>query len=202
MIKEETNKSSIVAALQPPLTPVPNKTPPVTPTPVITPSLTIAAAAVGTLASAFTDLSTKVQLNSILNCNRRSSIYFSDDTSLEGRDNGLDPPNEHILALVEALSNPSETTMEDPKTELDSHANIIVLGKHFFVFEWSGKSCTVNTFNDCLGHRIYQLSMLPLRMTVHNLTKSTYSYDATPFTNPAWSITNSLCLSCEKVGLH
>ena len=27
---------------------------------------------------------------------------------------------------------------------------MIVLGKHLFVFEWYGKSCTVNPFNDCL----------------------------------------------------
>ena len=28
---------------------------------------------------------------------------------------------------------------------------MIVPGKHVFVFEWSGKSCTMNPFNYCLG---------------------------------------------------
>ena len=39
----------------------------------------------------------------------------------------------------------------DPKTELDSHANMIVLGQECFVFEWSGKSCSVNPFTESLG---------------------------------------------------
>ena len=41
--------------------------------------------------------------------------------------------------------------MDDSNTELNLHANMIVLGKHSFVFEWLGKSCTVNPFNDFLG---------------------------------------------------
>ena len=67
IIEGETNKYSLVAALQPPLPPVPSKTPQITPPPVPTPVPTIYAAAVGTLATAFLDLSIKVQLNSILN---------------------------------------------------------------------------------------------------------------------------------------
>ena len=41
--------------------------------------------------------------------------------------------------------------MDDPKSELDSRSNMIVLGKHCFVFECSVKPCTVNHFNNFLG---------------------------------------------------
>ena len=61
MIEEEMNNSSIVAALQPPLPPVPNKTPPIPPLSVITPVPTIAASAVRIITDAFLDLSTKVE---------------------------------------------------------------------------------------------------------------------------------------------
>ena len=68
ILEEETKNSSLVADLQPPLPPVPNQTAPlVPPPPVITPAPTITAADVGTLAAALPDLSTKVQLNSIIN---------------------------------------------------------------------------------------------------------------------------------------
>ena len=39
----------------------------------------------------------------------------------------------------------------DPRTELDSHANMVVLGKNCFVFEWSGRTCNVHSFSDKLG---------------------------------------------------
>ena len=68
MLEEETNNSSLVAALHPPLPPVPSKTPLIPPPTVVTPAPTISAAAVGTLAATFLALPTKVQLNSILNC--------------------------------------------------------------------------------------------------------------------------------------
>ena len=67
ILKEETNNSSLVAALQTPLPPVPNKNPLIPPPPVIPPVPTIVDAAVVTLSDAFLDLSTKFQLSSILN---------------------------------------------------------------------------------------------------------------------------------------
>ena len=115
MLEEETNNSSLLASLQTHLPPVPSETPPVPPLPFITPAPTITAASVETLASAFTDLSAKVQLNSIINHKWKSPIYSSYDTSLEGRDNGSDLPNENIPALVADLSNSSDTPMDDPK---------------------------------------------------------------------------------------
>ena len=67
MLKEETNKSSLVAALHQPLLLVPSKTPPLPPPPVPTPVPKIATTAAGTLAAALPAISTKVQLHSILN---------------------------------------------------------------------------------------------------------------------------------------
>ena len=72
MFKEETNNSSLVADLKPSLPPAPSKTPPLSPPPIPTP--------VPTLAAAFPALSIKLQLNSILNCKRKSPIYSSDAT--------------------------------------------------------------------------------------------------------------------------
>ena len=67
MLKEETKNSSLVAAIQPPLPPIHSETTPLPPPPVTTPVPKIAADTLGTLAAAYPDLSTKVQLNSILN---------------------------------------------------------------------------------------------------------------------------------------
>ena len=39
----------------------------------------------------------------------------------------------------------------DPRTELDSHANMIVVGSECFVFESTGRSCTVHPFSTDLG---------------------------------------------------
>ena len=68
MIKEETNNTSLIAALHPPLPPVPSKNPLILSLSIINPAINIAAADLGTLAAIFLSLSTKVQLNSILNC--------------------------------------------------------------------------------------------------------------------------------------
>jgi hypothetical protein len=46
---------------------------------------------------------------------------------------------------------PANEVGHDPKTSLDTHANMVVLGKHCFVFEWSGRSCSVHPFSDALG---------------------------------------------------
>jgi hypothetical protein len=46
---------------------------------------------------------------------------------------------------------PASDMVQDPKSELDSHANMVVLGKNCFVFEWSGQSCSVHPFSDTLG---------------------------------------------------
>ena len=40
----------------------------------------------------------------------------------------------------------------DARTETDSHANMVVLGKHCFIFESSGKLCDVSGFSPSLGN--------------------------------------------------
>ena len=40
---------------------------------------------------------------------------------------------------------------QDPRTELESHANMVLLGCNCIVFEWSGRTCTVKVFTGSLG---------------------------------------------------
>ena len=39
----------------------------------------------------------------------------------------------------------------DPRTELDTHANMVVLGCNSFVFESTGRTCNVHPFSSDLG---------------------------------------------------
>ena len=39
----------------------------------------------------------------------------------------------------------------NPRTELDSHANMAVAGKHSFIFESTGRTCDVSPFSKDLG---------------------------------------------------
>ena len=63
-------------------------------------------------------------------------------------------PNTHLITRIStALSNSCDTpSFEiDTRSELDSHANMCVFGEDCFVFEWSGRTCSVNPFSDSLG---------------------------------------------------
>ena len=40
---------------------------------------------------------------------------------------------------------------ENSKSELDSHANMIVVGKHCIIFDRTGKTCSVNSFSPSAG---------------------------------------------------
>ena len=44
-----------------------------------------------------------------------------------------------------------EASIDNPWTELDSHANIVVLGLNSFVFESTGRTCNVQPFSTDLG---------------------------------------------------
>ena len=44
-----------------------------------------------------------------------------------------------------------DITSVDTTTELDSHANMMVLGKNAFIFESTGRSCNVQPFDSKLG---------------------------------------------------
>ena len=41
--------------------------------------------------------------------------------------------------------------IEDPRKELDSHANMVVLGAHAFIFESKNRTCNVQPFDPSLG---------------------------------------------------
>jgi hypothetical protein len=52
-------------------------------------------------------------------------------------------------ALIAAASDEGGDTLMDEdgsRTELDSHANMVVVGKHCLVIEWSGRTAIVNPF--------------------------------------------------------
>ena len=59
-------------------------------------------------------------------------------------------PNDHVIGRVIAAMDGEEGTV-DPRSELDSHANMVVLGKHSFVFERTGRTCNVKPFHSKLG---------------------------------------------------
>lgn len=56
-----------------------------------------------------------------------------------------------MAASYDSNTNENRLSEQDPRTELDSHANMVVLGSNCFVFEWSGRTCTVKPFTDSLG---------------------------------------------------
>jgi hypothetical protein len=67
-------------------------------------------------------------------------------------------PNRHLIsAVVQGMTAevfafmPVGTFSADPRSELDSHANMVVLGKHAFIFESSGRTCNVRPFSEELG---------------------------------------------------
>ena len=41
--------------------------------------------------------------------------------------------------------------IEDPRTELDSHSNMVVLGAHAFIFRSTNRTCNVQPFDPSLG---------------------------------------------------
>ena len=61
---------------------------------------------------------------------------------------------ERIISSVLAIVSPAlagNTGASDLRTELDSHANMVVLGSHAFIFEGTGRTCNVHPFADELG---------------------------------------------------
>jgi hypothetical protein len=59
-------------------------------------------------------------------------------------------PNDHVIGRIIAAMDGEEGTV-DPRSELDSHANMAVLGKHSFVFERIGRTCNMKPFHSKLG---------------------------------------------------
>ena len=67
-------------------------------------------------------------------------------------------PNLHTVNAIIAAVNASQIASGiatdvnvNPRSELDSHANMVVIGKHAFVFESTGRTCNVKPFCDELG---------------------------------------------------
>ena len=56
-----------------------------------------------------------------------------------------------IISSIRAQVSNVIGCMTLPCTELDSHANMVVLGKNSFIFESSGKTCNVKPFTDEIG---------------------------------------------------
>ena len=61
-------------------------------------------------------------------------------------------PNSHVCDTVARhTSDEEETPTADPRTELDSHANMVVFGSNSYVFESTGRTCNVHPFSTDLG---------------------------------------------------
>ena len=60
-------------------------------------------------------------------------------------------PNAHISEVMLVLTSDVGASSDDPRTELDSHANMVVLGSNSFVLESTGRTCNVQPFSSNLG---------------------------------------------------
>ena len=58
---------------------------------------------------------------------------------------------ERLQLANSEVSEGNQCSTADPRSELDSHANMVVLGKHAFVFEKTGRTCNVQPFSKELG---------------------------------------------------
>ena len=59
-------------------------------------------------------------------------------------------PNAQISEVILAPTSDIETSSNHPLTELDSHANMVVLGHNFFVFESTGRNVNDQPFSSDL----------------------------------------------------
>ena len=56
-----------------------------------------------------------------------------------------------IAAIIATIKARDAGDNEDPRTELDSHVNMVVIGAHAFIFESTNRTCNVQTFDPSLG---------------------------------------------------
>jgi hypothetical protein len=60
-----------------------------------------------------------------------------------------------IKAHISTAHTPADDTLLDPRTELDSHANMVVVGQNCFVFDnVNGRTCDVVPFDRTIGTRV------------------------------------------------
>ena len=66
-------------------------------------------------------------------------------------------PNSYLCSIIATANTDmidDESYSPDPRTELDSHANMVLFGKHAFIFDGaSGRKCNVQPFDPSLGAR-------------------------------------------------
>ena len=82
------------------------------------------------------------------------------DLLLNDRSASKSEPNQHTINSIQASINAvhaiislasGDESSADPRSELDTHANMVVLGKNAYIFEQTGKTCDVKPFTDDLG---------------------------------------------------
>ena len=56
-----------------------------------------------------------------------------------------------IDATIATITARDAEDNEDPRTELDSHANMVVLGAHALIIESTNRTCNVQPFDPSLG---------------------------------------------------
>ena len=56
-----------------------------------------------------------------------------------------------VSATIETITARDAGDNEDPRTELDSHANMVVLGANAFIFESTNRTCNIQPFDPSLG---------------------------------------------------
>ena len=56
-----------------------------------------------------------------------------------------------IAATIATITARDSGDNEDPRTELYSHANMVVLGAHAFIFDSTNHTCNVHPFDPSLG---------------------------------------------------
>ena len=73
-----------------------------------------------------------------------------------------------ISATIATITARDAGDNEDPRTDLDSYANMVFLGAHAFIFESTNRTCNVQPFDPSLVIASKsQLWMVPLYTNVH-----------------------------------
>ena len=86
-------------------------------------------------------------------------------------------PNHHVLAGISSMVASEEIYpyTPPPRTKLDIHSNMVVLGKHFFVFDSiHGQTCEVKTFYTSI--RTYKQVHIVDSVTAYDCTYSHKTY--------------------------
>ena len=60
-------------------------------------------------------------------------------------------PNALNSEVILTLALGMEVSSDNPRTELESHANMVIFGLNYFVFESTGRTCNVQPFISDLG---------------------------------------------------